>query len=200
MIINKRLLSIGVLSGWLLGCAAPVAPPSKEYLLLDAKLEQVSALPTSAQSVQLMPVVVANYLAGNDIVLVSKEGVVHRSQQNLWAESLSAQLTRLTQQRLENTLPQLSWFSGQRLPAYAIAELSIEVDKFYADLEGQVHLSGRWQLMSAEGEVWRTQAFYVQSSLNADGYTVLVQTLSLSWFDEVVNPMANQISQVFKSP
>ncbi|MCB5161352.1 PqiC family protein [Marinomonas algarum] len=191
----KKIAFIGLLSTWLIGCASSEMPTSKEYLLLDTSLVNAQTVSTESQPIQLMPVVVANYLAGNEIVLISQQGVVHRSQNNLWAEPLSAQLTRLTQQRLEKTLPSLTWFGGQRLPAYAIAQLNIDVDKFYADLEGKVHLSGRWQLISATGEIAASHTFTTQRRLASDGYTSLVQTLSSAWFDDVMTPMSKAIAE-----
>lgn len=185
------------ISSILAGCATTV-PPSNEYLLMDTGLSSTAVLPSKVTSVQLMPIVVANYLAGNEIVLVTKQGEVHRSQNNLWAESLSPQLTRLTQQRLEKTLPKVTWFGGQHLPSYAIALLNIEVDDFYADLEGMVHISGRWQLISATGELTVSDTFYVNSALQSDGYSTMVQTLSSSWFNQVIDPIADSLAKALK--
>ncbi|ETI62393.1 PqiC family protein [Marinomonas profundimaris] len=196
-IMTWRILWVAGLSSVLGGCATPV-PPSNEYLLMDDGLSRVQAQPSNSASVQLMPIVVANYLAGNEIVLVSKQGEVHRSQNNLWAETLSPQLTRLTQQRLEKTLPNVTWFGGQHLPSYAIALLNIEVDDFYADLDGMIYISGRWQLISATGELSVSDTFYVNSALQSDGYSTMVQTLSASWFNQVIDPIANNIAKTFK--
>jgi uncharacterized protein len=124
MMIYGRTFLLVLISWMMIGCATPT-PPSKEYLLMDTGLHNTQVQVTKKISVQLMPIVVANYLAGNEIVLVTKQGDVHRSQSNLWAESLSPQLTRLTQQRLEKALPNITWFGGQRLPSYAIALLYI---------------------------------------------------------------------------
>jgi len=190
------LFVLFLLGSMLTGCASPVVT-SNEYLLMDAGLNKAQAQLTKKMSIQLMPIVVANYLAGNEIVLVTKQGEVHRSQGNLWAESLAPQLTRLTQQRLEKTLPNITWFGGQRLPSYAIAILNIEVDDFYADLQGMVHISGRWQVISAMGELTATDTFHVKNRLPADGYTTMVQTLSASWFEKVIDPMAKEIAQSF---
>lgn len=187
-----------VLISWIVtGCATPTLP-SKEYLLMDMGLKNVQAQPTKEVSVQLMPIVVANYLAGSEIVLVTKQGDVHRSQSNLWAEPLAPQLTRLTQQRLEKNLPNITWFGGQRLPSYAIALLNIEVDAFYADLEGMIHIAGRWQMVSAMGELSASDTFDVKRGLQSDGYSTMVQTLSASWFDQVIDPMAKEIAQTVK--
>ncbi|WP_421850820.1 PqiC family protein [Marinomonas sp.] len=198
MMIYWRVFVLVLISWMMTGCATPT-PPSKEYLLMDVSLKNAQAQSTTGMSVQLMPIVVANYLAGNEIVLVTKQGSVHRSQSNLWAEPLSPQLTRLTQQRLEKTLPNITWFGGQRLPSYAIALLNIEVDDFYADLEGMIHISGRWQMISEMGELSASNTFDVQSKLQSDGYSTMVQTLSASWFDQVIDPMAKEIAQSFKN-
>ena len=198
MMVYGRILGLVLMCGIVAGCAAPT-PPSKEYLLMDADLSSVKAQPTKKMPVQLMPIVVANYLAGSEIVLVTKHGDVHRSQSNLWAEPLSPQLTRLTQQRLEKALPNITWFAGQRLPSYAIALLNIEVDAFYADLEGMIHISGRWQVISDAGELTASNTFEVESALQSDGYSTMVQTLSASWFDQVIDPMAKEIAKSFKN-
>jgi len=195
-IIHNCAFLMVLMSLIMTGCATSV-PPSSEYLLMDAGLRKAQIYSTKASSVQLMPIVVANYLAGNEIVLVTKQGEVHRSQNNLWAESLSPQLTRLTQQRLEKSLANFTWFGGQRLPSYAIALLNIEVDDFYADLEGMIHISGRWQVISAMGELTVSNTFYVKGELQSDGYSTMVQALSTSWFNQVIDPMSKEIAKVF---
>jgi uncharacterized lipoprotein YmbA len=195
MMMTWRVFLV-LIAAWLVTACATQVAPSNEYLLLDMDLKTVETQSTKVVSVQLMPIFVANYLAGNEIVLVTKQGEVHRSKSNLWAESLSPQLTRLTQQRLEKTLPNVTLFGGQRLPAEAISVLNIEVDDFYADLEGMVHISGRWQLISELGELSASDTFYVSDELKSDGYSTMVQTLSASWFNQVIKPMAQDIAVV----
>ncbi|MDE8602320.1 ABC-type transport auxiliary lipoprotein family protein [Marinomonas sp. RSW2] len=194
MVIPYRMFLIVLMSGIITGCATSVSP-SREYLLMDADFQEAQVQSTKEASVQLMPIVVANYLAGNEIVLVTNQGEVHRSQNNLWAESLSSQLTRLTQQRLEKTLPKITWFGGQRFPSYAIALLNIEVDGFYADLHGMIHISGRWQFISAAGELSLSNTFNVTGELPSDGYSTMVQALSSSWFNQVIDPMSKEIAK-----
>lgn len=194
-----RMMVLGLITGVLVGCASST-PPSYEYLLVDSSSDEVNVIATAPMQIQMMPVEVANYLSGNEIVLVSKTGGVHRSQSHLWAEALAPQLTRLTQQRLEKTLNNISWYSRQRLPSYAIAQLNIEVDRFYADLQGGVNITGRWQLISAEGEILNTQVFDVTDYLRSDGYATLTQTLASNWINQVVDPMAKQIAEELNTP
>ena len=193
--MKLRLFLILVISGGMTGCATNITP-TNEYLLMDDTLQTVSTQPTKRVSIQLLPIVVASYLAGNEIVLVTQQGEVHRSQSNLWAESLSSQLTRLTQQRLERTFPSVTWFGGQRLPTNPIGLLNIEVDGFYADLNGAVHISGRWQVISETGQLSASDTFYVTDKLEADGYSTMVRTLSDSWFNRVIDPMTEDIAEV----
>ncbi|AEF54181.1 PqiC family protein [Marinomonas posidonica] len=194
-----RIMVLSLIAGVLMGCASQT-PLSYEYLLIDSSSDKVDAIPTAPMQIQMMPVVVANYLSGNEIVLVSKSGGVHRSQSHLWAEPLAPQLTRLTQQRFEKSLTNISWYARQRLPSYAIAQLNIEVDRFYADLQGRVNITGRWQLMSAEGKILNTQVFDVSDYLRSDGYATLTQTLASNWINQVVDPMAKQIAAELNTP
>jgi len=194
-----RMMVLSLITSVLVGCASP-APPSYEYLLVDSSSDKVSAIATAPMQIQMMPVEVANYLSGNEIVLVSKTGAVHRSQSHLWAEPLAPQLTRLTQQRLEKSLKNIAWYARQRLPSYAIAQLNIEVDRFYADLQGGVNITGRWQLRSAEGEILKTQVFDVTDYLRSDGYSALTQTLANNWINQIVEPMAKQIAEALNTP
>ncbi|MDB4838036.1 PqiC family protein [Marinomonas sp.] len=179
---------------WLTTACATKVAPSSEYLLIDQHAQHVTAMTTSSLAIQFMPVSMANYLSGNEIVLVTKQGQVHRSKNHLWAETLSPQLSRLTLQRLEKSLPNITWFGGQRLPPESIAVLNIEVDDFYADLKGVVHISGRWQLLSALGEVLSVKTFYATEDLKADGYLNMVKTLSDIWFQKVVSSISENIS------
>ena len=194
----RTVLFLLLVSTFLSGCAKQVDELGYEYLLIDTTSSQRDRKDTKPVPVQLMPIDVANYLTGNEIVLVSKTGEVHRSQVNLWAEPLSPQLTRLTQQRMEKNLPQITWFVKQRLPSYAIAQLSIEVDRFFADLNGLVHITGRWQLVSPEGTLIASQAFDVEDALKKDGYAALTQTLATNWLDKVVETIIQEMANVYK--
>ena len=110
--MSLRLFVWGVIAWLMVGCATPISP-SKEYLLTDEALSTVRVQSTNPVFIQLMPVSMANYLVGNEMVLVTRQGQVHRSKNNLWAEPLSSQLGRLIQQRLESALPDITWVNTQ---------------------------------------------------------------------------------------
>ena len=81
------------------------------------------------------------------------------------------------------------------MPSYEIALLNIEVDDFYADLKGMIHISGRWQAISAAGDLSLSNTFYVTGELQSDGYSTMVQALSASWFNQVIDPISKEIAK-----
>ncbi|REG84278.1 PqiC family protein [Marinomonas pollencensis] len=189
-----KALMIGGLAWLLLGCAnTPLT--SSEYLLMDNTPKVVIDDARTEVNIQLLPIQVADYLAGSEIVLLSKQGEVYRSQQNLWAEPLSAQLNRLTMQGFMQRLPLTDWYRGNHSKMNDLLKLSIEVDAFYGDLEGRVHVSGRWTLFSASGQIMRDKSFMVSEKLAQSGYPKLVQTLAKTWFQKVLDPISKQVSE-----
>ncbi|GAB3484540.1 PqiC family protein [Marinomonas epiphytica] len=182
-----------VLAVLLSACSSTPTPQTKEYLLFDQGAEQTS-LATKKIAIQLEPVAVASFLLGNKIALVSARGQVHRAQYHLWAEPLSPQLTRLALQRFEAKLPDVTWYGNQSLPLDSVHRLNIELDAFYADLEGQVHISGRWQFISPSRELNQVRTFQVTEPLLGDGYQEMVAALSHYWLDSVINDIAQEIA------
>lgn len=192
---SVKVLLVGGLVWLLVGCTTPQMA-SSEYLLMDNTPQVVINDARTRVNIQLLPIQVADYLAGSEIVLLSKQGDVYRSQQNLWAEPLSAQLNRLTMQGFTQRLPLTTWYRGNHSQVNDLLKLGIEVDAFYGDLEGQVHVSGRWTLFSASGQIIRSKAFVVSEKLAASGYSALVQTLAQTWFQKVLDPISKDVTYV----
>ncbi|MBJ7553633.1 PqiC family protein [Marinomonas spartinae] len=202
--LSRYYLCVAVaLSCLLTGCATAVVP-SNEYLLMDHDGEATTSMSSDSFSkkqpdkkqqvvqIQLLPIRVADYLAGNEMVLVSKQGEVFRSQQNLWAEPLGPQLSRLTLQALIKRMPNIEWFGPQDLVSSS-ERLSIDVDSFYGDLNGEVHVAGRWRLISSSGQILISKEFVAQGRLPKSGYPALVQTLGKVWFQKVIDPMVKTL-------
>ncbi len=183
--MSLRLFVWGVIAWLMVGCATPVSP-SKEYLLTDDALSTVKVQSTNPVFIQLVPVSMANYLVGNEMVLVTSEGQVHRSKNNLWAEPLSSQLSRLTQQRLESALPDITWLNTQAFFPQDAYELHIEIDTFFADLDGATTISGRWYMVAKTGELLLSDTFNATAHMQSDGYQSMVKTLSESWSEQVM--------------
>lgn len=195
--MSLRLLVWGVIAWLMVGCATPVSP-SKEYLLTDEALSTVREQSTKPVFIQLMPVSMANYLVGNEMVLVTRQGQVHRSKNNLWAEPLSSQLSRLIQQRLESALPDITWVNTQAFFPQDAYELHVEIDAFFADLEGVTMISGRWYMATKTGDLLLADTFNATANMQSDGYQSMVKALSQSWSEQVITNLTQEIARYFQ--
>lgn len=195
--MSLRLFVWGVIAWLMVGCATPISP-SKEYLLTDEALSTVRVQSTSPVFIQLMPVSMANYLVGNEMVLVTRQGQVHRSKNNLWAEPLSSQLGRLIQQRLESALPDITWVNTQAFFPQDAYELHVEIDTFFADLEGVTMISGRWYMATKTGELLLADTFNATNNMQSDGYQSMVKALSQSWSEQVITNLTQEIARYFQ--
>ncbi|RNF52128.1 hypothetical protein EBI00_04275 [Marinomonas hwangdonensis] len=195
--MSLRLFVWGVIAWLMVGCATPVSP-SKEYLLTDEALSTVRVQSTNPVFIQLMPVSMANYLVGNEMVLVTRQGQVHRSKNNLWAEPLSSQLGRLIQQRLESALPDITWVNTQAFFPQDAYELHVEIDTFFADLEGVTMISGRWYMATKTGELLLADTFNATNNMQSDGYQSMVKALSQSWSEQVITNLTQEIARYFQ--
>lgn len=195
--MSLRLFTWGVIAWLMLGCATPISP-SKEYLLTDEALSTVRVQSTNPVFIQLMPVSMANYLVGNEMVLVTRQGQVHRSKNNLWAEPLSSQLGRLIQQRLESSLPDITWVNTQAFFPQDAYELHVEIDTFFADLEGVTMISGRWYMATKTGELLLSDTFNATNNMQSDGYQSMVKALSQSWSEQVITNLTQEIARYFQ--
>lgn len=195
--MSSRWIIVCVIAWWLVGCATPVTP-SKEYLLTDETLSTVPVQQTKSVFVQLMPVNMANYLLGNEMVLVTQQGEVHRSKNTLWAEPLSSQLNRLIHQRLEVVLPDIRWVNSQNFFSNDAYELHLEVDAFFANLEGVTTISGRWYMATKTGELRLSNTFSVAANMPSDGYQSMVKALSDSWSNQVMTAITQDIADYFQ--
>lgn len=195
--MSLRLFVWGVIAWLMVGCATPISP-SKEYLLTDEALSTVRVQSTNPVFIQLMPVSMANYLVGNEMVLVTRQGQVHRSKNNLWAEPLSSQLGRLIQQRLESALPDITWVNTQAFFPQDAYELHVEIDTFFADLEGVTMISGRWYMATKTGELLLADTFNATNNMQSDGYQSMVKALSQSWSEQVITNLTQEIARYFQ--
>ncbi|MFM2484466.1 PqiC family protein [Celerinatantimonas yamalensis] len=161
---------------------------TQEYLLsVSRSVPAIQNASPQTGAIQLLAIQLPDYLDGNQMIIVSPQGQVYRSRQHLWAEPLASQLRRLTQTRLAERLPQINWFvAGKDQPR---AQLQIECTQFMTDTQGNVHISGYWQLLSSHHERQSRHAFQISAPLAHSGYLAMSQTLSQSWL-KIVDKMA----------
>ncbi|KHT63947.1 hypothetical protein RJ45_09220 [Photobacterium gaetbulicola] len=187
------ILAFTLLAG--AGCSS-TEPVTKTYLLPDNSSDLTMAFANKHQPVVIVrPVEVAEHLAGTGLVYQTSETEVVQAQQNLWAESLSRQLTRIITQDLRQKQSRY-WFdeltpvvSSSNLP-----KLQVKFTQFNGHYSGGARMSGQWLLVDKQGEALARQPFFIQVPLEQDGYDAQVKALA-----EGVARLTNQISQSINS-
>ncbi|MGF1726201.1 PqiC family protein [Photobacterium nomapromontoriensis] len=175
----------------LAGCSSS-EPVSHSYLLPVSDVSVSTTLVNKSQPVVIVrPVEVAEYLSGIGLVYQVSDTQVVQAQQNLWAESLTDQLTRAITQDLRQKQSRY-WFD-ELTPAVSSAgmpALQIRFTQFNGHYSGFAMLSGQWMLINKSDEVVTRQPFSMQVPLAEDGYDAQVKALS-----EGVSRLTTQVSQ-----
>ena len=173
------------------GCSS-TEPVTKTYLLPDQSSDLTMAFANKHQPVVIVrPVEVAEHLAGTGLVYQTSETEVVQAQQNLWAESLSRQLTRMITHDLRQKQSRY-WFDELTpvVNSNALPKLQVKFTQFNGHYSGLARLSGQWLLIGEQGEALARQPFFIQVPLEQDGYDAQVKALA-----EGVARLTNQISQ-----
>lgn len=157
------------------------------------QLPQQANTTTSASSdaavIVVEPVMVANYLNTNALILQTSDVQLVKTNQQQWAEALDQQLTRLLQQQLTAALP--DYRVTDRAPQGPQQRLLVQVEQFHGTEQGMVLISGKYSLVNGEQTI--QQRFALELAQPQDGYSSMVATLGQGWQQVVTN-----ISQHFK--
>ncbi|MGF1740135.1 ABC-type transport auxiliary lipoprotein family protein [Vibrio profundum] len=191
----STIVAIGLL---LSACSSNTAPTTHEYLLpnqLTVSAYQVQP-ERAGYSIQLKAIKVADYLSRLNIVMVSDSGQVYPAANHLWAAPLTSQLENLTINRLTERLPTISWLPSYQ-PFSAQASLEIDVADMYANLKGDVVISGRWFLVAnTDDHLIDSGTFKRHAQLQQDGYPALTDQLSKTWLNQVIDPIARKLTSL----
>ena len=183
----KRLI---ILAGLLAGCSSQPELVSTTYLLPPG--EPATAVVSSSQPLLVVrPVEMAEHLSGTGLVYQMSETEIVQAQQNLWAESISEQLTRRI--NLDLRRKQSRYWPTELTPALAtsgLPRLQVRFSQFNGHYSGLAKISGEWLLLDGGGEMQGVYPFAFQVPLAKDGYDAQVKALS-----EGVNRLTTQIAQ-----
>lgn len=190
--------TIVAISLLLSACSSSTAPTTHEYLLPNQ--QAVSAYQVQPEkagySIQLKAIKVADYLSRLNIVMVSDSGQVYPAASHLWAAPLTSQLENLTINRLTERLPTINWLPSYQ-PFSAQASLEIDVADMYANLKGDVVISGRWFLVAnTDDHLIDSGTFKRHAQLQQDGYPALTDQLSKTWLNQVIDPIAKKLTSL----
>lgn len=175
-----RQATVVALLGMLVGCSSAV---TINYFQLPQPAISASSPAPDAAVLVVEPVMVANYLNSNSLIVQSSEVQLVKTSQQQWAEALDQQLNRMLIRTLAAELP------GYRVteqPLPGAQRLLVQVEQFHGTLAGTVMLSGRFSLLPAQGAAGLQQGiiqqqFQLQMPQAEDGYPALVAALGELW-------------------
>lgn len=159
-----------------------------------ATAEPGVSLPDSAPTVAVSSVRLADYLDGQGVVYQTSDIEVNEAQANLWADSLSAQLTRSLQRTLGDQLKDHRVLGETLAGDRADTGVRVTLSRFQGRYDGMAVLAGQYQLRDAGGSLLYQQPFEIERPLDDDGYPALVRTLSQGW-ENVGEQIAHEITR-----
>ena len=159
------------------------------FYQLPQQASMAAAVATDAPVIVVEPVMVANYLNTNALILQTSSVQLVKTTQHQWAEALDQQLSRLLQQQLAAALP--GHRVTDRAPQGPQQRLLVQVEQFHGTEQGMVLISGKVSVVS--GEHTMQQRFALELAQPEAGYPSMVATLGAGWQQVVAD-----ISQLFK--
>ncbi|CAG9000566.1 MAG: Intermembrane transport lipoprotein PqiC [Candidatus Celerinatantimonas neptuna] len=176
-----RLLKYSCLIALLLisGCSSTPRKTHEYLLTIPVKIHALAHPSLLPKNITLMPIDLAGYLDGIEMVQISPDGQLFRAQNHLWAEPLPQQLQQITRNYLSMRLPTINWYHlDDRVKT---VQLNIHINQFVADTQGLVHINGNWQLYQNDGHLLIQGDFNLKQPLRHDGYLAMTQSLSSLW-------------------
>ncbi len=186
--MQKWLLLLAVA---LTGCASQPVAVSNSYLLPVNGQAVVTQTSKQQHLLMVRPVEMAEHLSGTGLVYQISDTEVVQAQQNLWAESISAQLTRKITDELRRK--QSVYWPTELTPALSAngsPRLQVKFNQFNGHFSGRVKVSGEWLLLDGQGQLQGVYPFLYQVVQSEDGYDAQVKALS-----EGVSRLTAQIAE-----
>ncbi len=193
--IRIQILLLWVAALLLTGCATTPQPVANEYLLPGKKSDPVQLSDAGIKAICIYPVRVADFLAGDRMILVEESGQVHRTRNHLWAEPLPKQLTRITRNQINSQVQGINCYETTVPAEKDCSTLMIRVDAFQVTKSGQTEIRGYWKISSSNGDLLLKKTFDQKHPLPDSGYPAMVQALNRGW-SKVVDELAEKISRL----
>ncbi len=157
-----------------LAAACSSTPPEETSVYLLRGTDAAAPVPAAdAPTLGLAPVVLADYLSGNGIVLQLGDHRIHHARHHLWAEPLAFAVRLVVKNKLETTLPHaVTTRSASRGP-----DLTVElyIDEMHGTEGGDITLNARWTVTNNSNGGVRTGRWTATRRLPGSGYDALVR-------------------------
>ena len=158
--IIALLMALTVISS----CATTEDAQSISYYLLDP-VPAESQRQLTAESVQLLPIDLPDYLRQNRLVIRKQDNQIQQANYHSWADSLSASIRRVLINDLNGRSSDFSFVADCR----SCQSMRIAIDHFYPTEAGRVVLSGLLEIEVDEQSTYREQ-FFFSNELRRDGF------------------------------
>jgi len=185
----KRTLTCLMMASGIIALNGCSSVQPLNFYQLPQQPRLAAAVAAEAPVIVVEPVMVANYLNTNALILQTSQVQLVKTNQQQWAEALDQQLTRLLQQQLAAALP--AYRVTDRAPQGPQQRLLVQVEQFHGTEQGMVLISGRFSVVN--GEQTLQQRFALELAQPEAGYPSMVATLGAGW-----QQVVNDISQLFK--
>jgi uncharacterized lipoprotein YmbA len=194
VVLKKFMLNALIVLG-LSACSSVVE--LKYYQLPVPAAASVNAVSHDAPVLIVEPVMVANYLNTNALILQTSQVELHRTQQHQWLEALDQQLNRILVSELQAKLTNMSVTTAEfavKSATPSAQRLVVQIAEFHGTEQGIIILSGRYSwLGGSEGGVQLRQ-FRIELPQPEEGYPSMVQTMGAA-----VSKLSEQIAEQLQS-
>lgn len=155
-----------------------------------------ASVPSNNSSVVIVePVMVANYLNTNALILQRSTVELHRTQQHQWLEALDQQLNRILVSELQSKLADRTVTTAEfasKAPSTTSQRLLVQIAEFHGTEQGMVILSGRYSWLGNGGI--ELQQFRIELPQPDAGYPAMVQTMG-----QAMSTLTTQIAEQLQS-
>ncbi len=155
-----------------------------------------ASVPSNNSSVVIVePVMVANYLNTNALILQRSTVELHRTQQHQWLEALDQQLNRILVSELQAKLADRTVTTAEfasKAPSTTSQRLLVQIAEFHGTEQGMVILSGRYSWL-ANGGI-ELQQFRIELPQPDAGSPAMVQTMG-----QAMSTLTTQIAEQLQS-
>jgi len=153
------------------GCVNSEAPPDTFYYVLDPAPQTYDAK-TNATPYKIKPVVLPDYMNQPNLVLKLSDHQIKITNYHFWAADLrqSVQSVLINELNLINNAASFSNNCGQ------CTEISVYIQHYYPTEDGDVVLSGNYQINSGQ-QSQSLHSFSLKNSLQKGGYDEAVAAM-----------------------
>jgi uncharacterized lipoprotein YmbA len=194
-VVLKQLMFNALIVLGLSACSSVVE--LKYYQLPVPASSSENTASNDAAVLILEPVMVANYLNTNALILQTSQVELHRTQQHQWLEALDQQLNRILVSELQAKLGNMSVTTAEfavKSATPSAKRLLVQIAEFHGTEQGMVIFSGRYSwLGGSEGGVQLRQ-FRIELPQPEEGYPSMVKTMGAA-----VSQLSEQIADQLQS-